>query len=539
MGYQKSLKSFFDENKTQIMIILFAVFSIYVWTVFFGYVNYDDAVLVDQAAAFLKNPNLDYFKLGLNSQIVVEARYFRPILLIVYLIEVSLFGSRAFFPHFMNIILHLGVSFVLYILLKKNIKKETACVLTTLFAVHPALVHAVAWVPGRNDILLGLFSILCLYFFTRLLTSNQLRNILYFSLFLFLSIFTKETAVVLPILILFYYLLFDEEKNKKVVYKLIAVAIIPAIMLGFWFILRSALYSLNSDFFSIQFSIKDLPALLSYWGKSVIPFHLSYYPSIRRIDYGIGAFAIVLMTLALVFLKKNNLKRNNLKWTMYGILWFLIFLLPTFFQFGNQYFAGHVENRLYTPLIGVIFMISILEFPLIKGTKHSMLYAFIIIFWFISIGRIMPYRNALAFWTAAAKSSAEESSVHSSLGKQYLNDSQFENAESEFKKALEINKNENHMHNNLAIVYMAQGRYDEAEKELQAEFDINPDSIEALINYGFIKYMKKDFEKAEEFWMKAYEVAPQNPKIFKVLSEFYLRTKQDDKNNSLKPPSEN
>ena len=65
-----------------------------------------------------------------------------------------------------------------------------------------------------------------------------------------------------------------------------------------------------------------------------------------------------------------------------------------------------------------------------------------------------------------------------SLGAAYQRSGRFEDAEREYKAAIDANSASGESHNNLAVLYMATGRVDEAMGEMKlaekAGFKVNP-----------------------------------------------------------------
>src|SRR6202020_3196456 len=94
-------------------------------------------------------------------------------------------------------IISVVIVFKLFIVLEVN--RVHAFILSLLFAVHPVLSQAVAWLPGRNDVLLGIFIFSFFIFSIRYSREGKLKNLLLSVFFLLLALFTKETAVMGPV----------------------------------------------------------------------------------------------------------------------------------------------------------------------------------------------------------------------------------------------------------------------------------------------------------------------------------------------------
>ena len=66
--------------------------------------------------------------------------------------------------HAMNLLVHVASTLVLFALLRREVRHDTAaCAGALLFAVHPLIVEPVAWVTGAKDVLSVLFSLVALW----------------------------------------------------------------------------------------------------------------------------------------------------------------------------------------------------------------------------------------------------------------------------------------------------------------------------------------------------------------------------------------
>lgn len=104
------------------------------------------------------------------------APFFRPLVSLVYAIDLALWGLDARFFHLTNLALHLGCSLLLLGLgqtlgrlagLCRDRARETGLVAALIFAVHPTHLEPVAWIPGRSDLLAAFFALGCVFAFAR------------------------------------------------------------------------------------------------------------------------------------------------------------------------------------------------------------------------------------------------------------------------------------------------------------------------------------------------------------------------------------
>jgi tetratricopeptide (TPR) repeat protein len=98
------------------------------------------------------------------------------------------------------------------------------------------------------------------------------------------------------------------------------------------------------------------------------------------------------------------------------------------------------------------------------------------------------------------------------LGGQYMRYGWLADAESAFKTALEIAPFEQMnaiSHNSLGILYAQRGQYQDAEAEFQKALELDQDFADAYKNLGILnQYMLNDPNKAAEYWKRYYELNP-------------------------------
>jgi len=129
---------------------------------------------------------------------------YRPLSLITFAIEQSVFGGNPLISHFINIGLYLLTIFFLFHFLNKRVFKDKlgiAFLATLIFAIHPLHTEVVANIKSRDEILSFLFIILSLEYFFRYQLNKNSRERLLTLLFFFLALLSKEYAMFLVVFI--------------------------------------------------------------------------------------------------------------------------------------------------------------------------------------------------------------------------------------------------------------------------------------------------------------------------------------------------
>lgn len=140
---------------------------------------------------------------------VAQANYYRPLFLLWLLLNHTLFGLSPLGWHLTTVLAHLTAASLLYALAREWLNDARAAALAALvFVLHPAQVESVAWVSGVSEPLTAIFllgGLLAYVKFDRGLPGSRPRVWLAVSLLAyFLAMLSKETAVILPVLVFLY-----------------------------------------------------------------------------------------------------------------------------------------------------------------------------------------------------------------------------------------------------------------------------------------------------------------------------------------------
>ncbi len=141
--------------------------------------------------------------------------YYRPLIYLAYSLDYRLWGLNASGFRTTNLLLHLSCCFVLLHFLQFLVKDRYAALWATLiFALHPVNTESVSWVGSRDNILVALFSIASLLFYSKGWEGGSRLNRMVSVLAFALAILSKEMGLmVLPLLFLYQRLLSRASRN--------------------------------------------------------------------------------------------------------------------------------------------------------------------------------------------------------------------------------------------------------------------------------------------------------------------------------------
>jgi len=475
-------------------LIFFLAFLIYGQTLFFDFTYFDDQdLIIDKAALLSDTGNIGRIFTS-DAFFSVNKFYYRPLLNLSFMLDAQAAGILAPAFHLDNILIHvLAVALVFYLLARLTGKRPLAFWLSLIFLVHPVLAQAVAWLPGRNDSLLTFFVLAAFISFLNFLERPRLRSFLPYLLFLLAALLTKESAVGLPLLAIFYLFFVDRGALERSDRWLLVIGSAAA---GFvWFLMRYfALGGDATDYPNALLGLaRNLPALLVQLGKLVLPVNLSVLPILA--DSSLVYGAVVLLALLAVLWFSREKSRTKV---IFGALWFLIFLLPSFIRLNTL--PDFLEHRLYLSFFG--FLLIIAEIDWIKSLDFSqrrvkiMVAAVILILSLVTVLHSRNFSDRLTFWRSAAASSPHSPLAQRNLGVMYYFAGDRAAATTYYAKALELNPNEPMVHNNLGVIYMDDNNLALAEQEFRAELAVNPDYDKALFNLGEVSERRGRFAEA-------------------------------------------
>lgn len=456
-------------NRTAVILLALLVVAVYAGSLSFGFTELDDSIFVKEFGAFNSDPGNFFKAFGRGLFDATKDPYYRPLFADVMLLNYQLSGEELTGYHLVNILLHLGSVLLFFRLCKAlRISLVSSFVLAMLFAVHPVLSQAVAWIPGRNDTLLAVF---VLSFFLQGLKYNRTGNVVNLGLsllFLLLAYFTKETAVFAAPALWVLLVFFDgaDVKGRNMVWQY-GVWVLG---FGIWYIAREAATTKASGIGSAQAfadMVARLPVLLQYVGKIVLPVNLSVFPTQEDTLLYPGILAALLL-IALVVLSRPVAKQV---WG--GLMVFLLFLAPALLV-PNELNQQTFEHRLYLPMMGILLMLPYTK--LVEGRKaQQVLYGgalLSLVFVVINVRHQASFADARSFWSEAVATSPNSAYANMMLAAR-LDESEAKESEAMFRKAYSINPREKYLNFYMAEMLQRKDSVAASEKYLLEEKKIS------------------------------------------------------------------
>jgi hypothetical protein len=361
---KSSIATSFKNNKGwHILLLIILPLIIYTQAIHFDYTNFDDNKIIKDKFALVGNIKHLRATLEEDPYFNRHGSFYRPVQNVSFMLDAQVSGNKLWMFHITNLMLHILSCIALYYFLQLfAFKRLTAFYMALLFSVHPLFASDIGWIPARGDLLIGLGGLLLFISFHHYLKQYKTGWLLLHFVLFSLLVFTKETAIIFPLLLLFYYFsLLDEtpcfNTGIQEIKKLVPFFIIWCSTLIFYlYMRRNVVTGIGNDGRTVFFSfLKNWKAMPIIVGKFFVPVHLSTLP---LFDTASTITGIIFFLLLLYATYKYSMKK---KWiVLFGLLWFLLFAIPpAIYRLRNSdIFFNYLEHRSYLPMMGILIIVG-------------------------------------------------------------------------------------------------------------------------------------------------------------------------------------
>ncbi len=503
-----------------LILIIFLGCIVYSNSINSGFI-WDDHLLVKDNLYIRNLPNIGKFFSGAIST-NTNAKYFfyRPLQMISYAIEYSLWKLDARGYHLVNIFLHILVTLAIFWFI--NILYADiflACLTAILFIVHPIHIESVSYISGLSDTLGALFIFICLSLYIRS-KSYVIVGLTYIA-----ALLSRETGLILPALILIYHFAFRKKINFKYFLFILEITFVYILLRIIFF--KPEIICLTSIF---QRFLGFFAALTAYLRLLVFPVNL-------HMAYGLKTFSLIsanviagfLIFVFLPFYALKKKKDNGL--IFFSIFWFLVALLPVSNIYPvNAYMS---EHWLYIPSIGFFLILAKGLMYLYKKKFYYpisiiSIVTLLIFYSLLTIRQNEYWKNPVFFYKRTLKYAPDDLRLYINLGNAYADIGKFQKAICWYKKALIHAPNNWKLYLNLGAAYADMSRLQEAVCWYKKALKINSYSISIYNNLGVLYVRFGKCKEAILSYRKALEINPDYARAYFGLAEAYFYDKQYD-----------
>ncbi len=471
----------------------------------------------------------------------IQNQTYRPLQMLTYRIVATTFGPTPAPFHLANLLLALAcvlAAFTVFRLLTRSTFAAFAA--ASLFAVYPIHTEAVDWIAASPDLGCSLFFLIAFALFLAARRTDPPRQptwlipVLSIAAYA-ISLLWKESAAVLPVLVIVYVLVIEKTPLRAALKASAAYWTVLALYLAIRFRVLGGMatgarnWALNP----LQFLLTASHLMLSYWQKLAWPFQLNAYHVFSPIrsytdPRAIAGIVFVLAAIAgLVYL----VRRAPLP--AFAALWVCITLLPALdiYAVGRNVFA---ERYLYLPSIGFCLLLTLAATRLIhiapsnfrKPAAVAILVIAISAFAVATIQRNPDWKDDKTLFTQTLRRSPDAPFVRTMVASTESDESPGSaDAEQNYLQAISLAKQETPedrldlvaAYKGLASLYADRSDNQRALQMLASAREVAPADPETDTEEGLILVRAGRWDEAEPLLNKAVAAQPDNENVLSTL----------------------
>jgi tetratricopeptide (TPR) repeat protein len=447
---------------------------------------------------------------------------YRPVVTLSYFLDYALWKLNPFGYHLTNLILHIINALLLYLLTNLIIKnKKVALLGSLLFALHPVNSEAVNVISFREDLLTFLFYISSFILYLNLNNYARAKRIYFyiFSLALFcLALFSKETAVTLPLVLILYDCYFINNR-REILTRIKSRYIGYFAVLLFYLWVRFFLISNISEpatgypggnFYTNLLTMSRVVAMYLKWsifpvGISAILPNQPYLVSTSLSDGWVLLSIALVVICFIIVIKTYRVSRA----ASFFLLWFFLTLLPV----ANILpIANYIASRyLYLPVAGFCFLIAILlnRAVTLRILSGSIVVVLLVFYSAVTFIRNFSWKNNTVFFLEMAEKYPQNSLAHLGLADSFRKSGLLEKSIAEYQAAIRLNPALGEAYNNLGVALGDAGRYPEAVSIFREGLKVAPEYLRLYDNLAVTYTRIAKWEEAKKTWKEALQINPQ------------------------------
>ncbi|MBU1419947.1 MAG: tetratricopeptide repeat protein [Proteobacteria bacterium] len=531
--------------------------------------------IIDNTNSHLNELTWEKIKKTGQLPLASEKKLSRPISRLTLALNYYFSGLNTFSYHLTNIAIHCITAWFLYLLfcqLLLNIEGvrgktlslpdglDTALLAATLWAIHPIQVQAVTYIVQRMASMAAMFYVIGFYCYCRFRFSRQTSVRLLFTLLALFSwllgVFSKENAVLLPLAILCFELVFFPLTRKRKIFTLflcllfIVVSLLTLLTMQEGGILDYLLTPYAHRPFTMgERLLTESRIIVQYLGLILLPVN-TYLAHESDILASTGLFSPVTtlfsILLLILLLSFSLWARTRYKLVSFAILFFFINHLVESSFLGLELYFEH-RNYLPSMFLFLAFACLILQgrayYIMHRRRFMQTLVTLAMLFLLIGEGatawlRNEDWRSQRSLLEDAVIKAPQNIRPRISLAIEYMKTQEFDKAKKELKLAENLVKqfpdryekyqisllyyNAGGLHSKLGNKNKALQLYGESIRYFQNE-------PQAHANLGYMYYLEGDVEHAEQYYVNALQLKMNDAKLYNMLARLYHQKKQYDK----------
>jgi protein O-mannosyl-transferase len=425
------------------------------------------------------------------------SNYYRPLMWISYKLVFSLTGSSPWPFHLLNLLLHAGVTAILFLLtLRLWNDFRVAALSGLLFAIHPAHIEPVVWIAALPELGYTFFFLLAVYFYVG-------KSRLFLACYA-ISLLWKESALMFLPMVFLYDLILARQLRLR---RYAAVAVVTSIYLALRYVALGGLapHVVRSSVPVFAQFLTSAANIATYLTKLVFPLHLSfYYPVTSVTALNISIIAVAVLMLAAAFTLRGR--------AAWSALWIIVALVPTLA--ATRVVVPVAERNLYLASVGFVWLAAELLVRLKPGMAVAAMIVLLTAGVAIDIRRVPDWRDELILWEQALRNYPDDALIHLNVASELGRRHRYDDALQHLDQLLKQDPADIEALTSKAGILVLTEDWPAAAGTCARVFAIDPDSARCSLTMGIVAHENRQLEQAKEHFQRAYR---SNPLLWQAL----------------------
>jgi tetratricopeptide (TPR) repeat protein len=484
-------------------------------TLWHDFVNYDDPRYVYENTRITSGLSIGGIAWAFTH---IHSLNWHPLTTISHMLDCQIYGLKAGWHHFTNVLLHTLAATLLFLALRQMTGAVwRSAFVAAVFAIHPLRVESVAWIAERKDVLSGVFFMLTLLAYVYYVRLPRVTRYLVVVFAFACGLMSKPMLVTLPfVLLLLDYWPLARIKGqfwKRLLEKVPFIAL-SAVSSIITFLVQKGAVGQTEELPILERINNAVVSYLLYIWQMLWPMNLSVFyphPENRLPLWEIISCLVLLIcaTTVAIALRKRR------PYLITGWLWYLGMLVPVIglVQVGWQ---GRADRYTYLPQIGLYIaatwgMADLAAFYRQQRTTLSTAAILVIaaLTWCASV-QTSYWRDSERLFRHAAAVTTNNDVADNNLGIVFLGQGKLDDAISLLQRAVDLRPDNSPAHENLAKALLQKGLVAEALIHYRKLLDLQPDNMEVHNIVGTVLVQQGRVAEGVDEWQKVLVVDPDN-----------------------------
>ncbi len=481
---------------------------------------------------------------------VLRTPYYRPLFVLWFRINDALFGLNPAGWHVMSILVHVLVTALVYLLVRRLAGSTAALIAAAVFGLHPVHIESVAWVSGVCDPISAVFLLGAFLAYLKASDVAQARTpwsagkwTIAACLLFALALLTKEPPVVFPALIATHAFLFAGSRRQGVLSALRRSAPFLAVAALYLVVRQSIIpFSVNAGpNLPVATVLFTVPSVLwfyvsrLFWPVDLNAFYDLPYVGSPSVSHFIFPVMLLIAIVAGLWYWARRSRDGNL--IAFCAAWFLITLAPALYV--RVLPPGEIahDRYLYVPSIGfcALVAIALTRWPersaVAEGKSPTQLpvavaVALCLAFAGLNLAQQGYWASDTNLYSHGYAAAPANNNVANNYARLLTDRGLYGQAIPIYEQVLSRNPDSGTAHYNLGYTYYRLGEFAKARLHLERAVQIDPLDGFAYVHIGLVELLQNHVNDAEVAIRHGIKLAPGRPGCHLALS-FVLERKGD------------